>query len=1102
MHGEQHSQQLATNENQAPNSEEPTVDETTDTTSTPLQHPLSTNPAIVHHPTQQPEQPVVSAPTSRQSVVYNAPAIIEAAGPVVQLNLEEGITIDILLNTYNQGLFSLHYRWVKPMRTITSQLIQTICAMNDESEIASAAFFILPGLLKALTILKSPKPADFLKSCISPTFLPHLPYYIIQRAAFTHDKVQAMRERSARQAVIKPPSSHRRRAEHIVLTRYRRRVEKMFKDGRYGAATRVVEQAHAALSDPNADNAYQAPSLEQTRSHILALNPVATEQDLLPGREDDPETEPFHFDAGFVQRCVRDLPKGSANGASGWTYNTIHQLYANPSEGAAFHLDALAAFLTRLANGTLPNHVWTTSRAVLIPKPEVGKFRPIGIGEAWYRLLGRCILKEIGGEVGELLAPIQMGCGVSGGSEIAARMSQVFLDAHSGHVLIKTDFKNAFNLTPRRLILEGLQAFCPRLIPWFRWAYGEPSPLVDSQGHTVGSSQRGCRQGDPLAALLFCVAIQGALKEVSDLLQHASDEATQGMSPIPMTQLQHPGTVLAYMDDCTIAVPSCLANRVAADLSDIFAASGLILNVQKCRFIGPEAAHIEDPVFACNPEGDVVLGSPTGTEEYRALQCLSMVGEMEACLPTLVRLQVDPLIATNLIRYCVNSKPSYLARVQEPQMSIQALKRFDMAVDLALCRTAEHVPRNPALPEDRRRTIHSSAVIRSLPLHHGGFGIQRHSWVSGQVGCIRSRILTRAFVQQYFAETEGFADAIGRWPAMGIGDNPLDEPDVPGVDLASADLRNLAEAAFIAKASMLHNLLLTDGMNAHAAWFLSSQFEGSGRWISPPIGMHLPPHLIIRKEEYRQAIRARLLLHPLEEQLMLQPELVTQCFCHRAPLQQQQGQQMQLLQHAVISTTEPFHCLDCVRAKGWMKGRHDAVVQLMEKFIKKRFQDATVTKEPAIQTRPEVHVQLRADLLVCLPPQIGRHFIIDVTVSNPAAPTFRAPAIRSHEVPQATNIRRDKDKTAHYHELSFPDITLFTPQRYFTFNVEATGRLGASACLFVEELYRASGRLWELDNLIGPSPIQSLLRDIVTVVAKFNAQAMLFHKRNVSTAAH
>ncbi len=92
-----------------------------------------------------------------------------------------------------------------------------------------------------------------------------------------------------------------------------------------------------------------------------------------------------------------------------------------------------------------------------------------------------------------------------------------------------------------------------------------------------------------------------------------------------------------------------------------------------------------------------------------------MVGEMEARLPTLVRPQVDPLIAINLLRYCVNSKPSYLARVlQEPQMSIQALEKFDMAVDLALCRTAEHVPRNSALPANRRRTIHSSSVIRCI----------------------------------------------------------------------------------------------------------------------------------------------------------------------------------------------------------------------------------------------------------------------------------------------------------------------------------------------------------------------------------------------------
>jgi hypothetical protein len=48
-------------------------------------------------------------------------------------------------------------------------------------------------------------------------------------------------------------------------------------------------------------------------------------------------------------------------------------------------------------------------------------------------------------------------------------------------------------------------------------------------------------------------------------------------------------------------------------------------------------------------------------------------------------------------------------------------------------------------------------------------------------------------------------------------------------------------------------------------------------------------------------------------------------------------------------------------------------------------------------------------------------------------------------------------------------------------------------------LYLASGRHWELANLIGPSPLMSLIKDIGAVVAKFNAQAALFHRRNAIT---
>jgi hypothetical protein len=72
-----------------------------------------------------------------------------------------------------------------------------------------------------------------------------------------------------------------------------------------------------------------------------------------------------------------------------------------------------------------------------------------------------------------------------------------------------------------------------------------------------------------LLLLLFCVAIQGSLVEVEELLQHVCDEATSGSRSIPMHMLQHPGAVIAYMDDCTIAAPACLANHVAGELPGI-----------------------------------------------------------------------------------------------------------------------------------------------------------------------------------------------------------------------------------------------------------------------------------------------------------------------------------------------------------------------------------------------------------------------------------------------------------------------------------------------------------------------------------------------------
>lgn len=354
--------------------------------------------------------------------------------------------------------------------------------------------------------------------------------------------------------------------------------------------------------------------------------------------------------------------------------------------------------------------------------------------------------------------------------------------------------------------------------------------------------------------------------------------------------------------------------------------------------------------------------------------------------------------------------------------------------------------------------------------------------------------MTRAFVQEYFAGDTALSGTMAQWTIMTVGTDAEDD-EVTGQDTPVEDCRVRMEAEYIATAAELLQELLDNHKEAQAAWWRSSQFEGSGRWVSPPIGLHRAPHLVIRGAEYRQAMRARLLLHPLQEQLHMQPSLSLNCACRDHPDVQIVHQQAP--QFAVISAQEPFHYLDCFRRRGLMKRRHDAVIMVLEAFLKKRFPMVEFTREPELPTKPDVPSRVVADLLLRLPDH-GRRFILDVVVCNPAAPTYRSGAMKSHLVDQAANRRRDEMKILRYRETTQPDITRMDPRQYYTFNVEATGRIGPSAEQFVKDLFRACGHANELQSHRGPSPILALTKDIGSVIAKVNAQAALHFKREVS----
>ena len=93
---------------------------------------------------------------------------------------------------------------------------------------------------------------------------------------------------------------------------------------------------------------------------------------------------------------------------------------------------------------------------------------------------------------------------------------------------------NAFNLCDRSLAYEQLKANLPGLLPIYSLFYGESSGAFVNNGFRLGEIQSGVKQGDPLAMLAFCYAIQPLIKDI----QSVSEKWTKAF--LVQIKLQYP----------------------------------------------------------------------------------------------------------------------------------------------------------------------------------------------------------------------------------------------------------------------------------------------------------------------------------------------------------------------------------------------------------------------------------------------------------------------------------------------------------------------------------------------------------------------------------
>ena len=371
------------------------------------------------------------------------------------------------------------------------------------------------------------------------------------------------------------------------LSHLAERVSAKLEEGDYTGAVRIAcsEDSIAVIN-------------QETLSELKAKHPPAHPDSNFPPAPESPALL-AEITEREVARAIKSFPCGSAGGPDGLRPQHLKDLTSESAErGGKELLRALSSFILLVLEGNTPlsiQPIFFGANLIALRK-KGGGIRPIAVGQTLRRLVAKCGGFRVVESIGASLAPLQLGYGVPSGCEAAARAARQYLGPmSSGQVMVKLDFKNAFNCLRRDKILQAVRSTCPELFHFVYSAYSTPSSLFC--GEYIIQSEEGVQQGDPLAPLLFCLTIH----------------------PI-ISRLQSEFKVF-YLDDGTLGGP---VEAILQDLQQLeleAAELGLQLNHGKSELICDEGSTRETVLqkvpglrqVGCSQA--TLLGSPIGSEE-------------------------------------------------------------------------------------------------------------------------------------------------------------------------------------------------------------------------------------------------------------------------------------------------------------------------------------------------------------------------------------------------------------------------------------------------------------------------------------------------------
>ena len=330
-------------------------------------------------------------------------------------------------------------------------------------------------------------------------------------------------------------------------------------------------------------------------------------------------------------------------------------------------------------------------------KKPTGGLRPIAIGGTLRCLTAKILLSRIRGAAAAYLCPRQLGFATRGGAEIAIHSTRTFLAENNRAMMLKIDFKNAFNSHRRDTMLRQVHERFPEIYPMVSQSYQEPTPI--SFGNAVIQSRTGCQQGDVFSPLLFCLVVHSTLESLQS-------EVTLG-----------------YLDDFALMDenPQTIVDDVRR-IQDNFSTHGLMIQPAKCELFtqgfSPDESEevyglVSESLPGCRLIGDQsnveLLGAPIFEAGLpRALRAKSETFELLFRRLTFVGSHVAAYIMQRSagvprLTYLMRASPAFVAKEELTCIDEQFATAFESILKISLS---------------------GDALIQlSLPTSSGGLGI-------------------------------------------------------------------------------------------------------------------------------------------------------------------------------------------------------------------------------------------------------------------------------------------------------------------------------------------------------------------------------------------